>query len=97
MVGNSVTVNFTAPGDRNAVLLVNVDGVDYAVNVINGSASLTVTDLAAGNYSVDVTYLENDKYVSMTFNDISTISVDKTLPEISISTKDIRPVKMRIF
>lgn len=90
VVGNSVTVNFTAPDDRNAVLLVNVDGVDYAVKAINGSASLTVTDLAAGNYSVDVTYLENDKYVSRIFNDISTISIDKTLPEISISTKDIR-------
>ena len=59
-------INVTGPADRNVTLVVNVGGVDYAVNMTNGNASLTVKGLAIGNNTVTVRYSENDKYVAAT-------------------------------
>ena len=65
-VGGDAVINVTGPVDRNATLVVRVDDVNYAVNMTNGNATLTVKGLGAGNYTVVVTYMENDKYVVAT-------------------------------
>lgn len=88
--GSEAILNFTASNDRNATLLVNVNNVSYAVNIVNGSATLVISDLAVGNYSVDAIYLENDKYLLKAFDGISSISVAKVMANISISASNIK-------
>ena len=64
--GKDAVINIAGPSDRDANLIVTVDGVDYAVNMTNGNATLTVKGLSVDNYTVTVSYIENDKYVKAT-------------------------------
>ena len=63
-VGGVVLVNVTAPSDVTRPVVVNVGGVDYAVNITNGMGNLTVSGLDGGLYNVTVRYLGDDKYLS---------------------------------
>ncbi len=63
-VGDVVLVNVTAPSDVTRPVVVNVGGVDYAVNITNGIGQLSVSNLDAGSYDVTVKYLGDDKYLT---------------------------------
>jgi hypothetical protein len=63
MFGRNAVINITGPNDRTGDIVVVVNGNEYHATMINGNASVTVRDLAVGDYPVSVTYLANDKYV----------------------------------
>ncbi|SDA73100.1 Ig-like domain repeat protein, partial [Methanobrevibacter millerae] len=88
VVDHDAVINVTGSADRNANLVVNINGVDYAVNMTNGNASLTVKGLSVGNYTVTVTYLENDKYVEA----VASGWVNVTAKGSSAVVIDVNPV-----
>lgn len=61
-VGDDVTVNVTLASDASGEVTVNVNDVDYTAVVVDGTASIVVANLSAGQYSLDVKYGGNDKY-----------------------------------
>lgn len=63
IVGETVVINVIAPVDVTRQVIVNVNGVDYAVNMTNGVGQLNVTGLDSGSYDVTVRYLGDDKYL----------------------------------
>ena len=63
-VTGTVKINITAPSDIDGIVKVNVSGTVYAVNIAGGHGTLELKDLKEGPYTVNVTYLENDKYLS---------------------------------
>ncbi|ALT67915.1 Ig-like domain repeat protein [Methanobrevibacter millerae] len=63
IVGETVVINVIAPVDVTRQVIVNVNGVDYAVNMTNGVGQLNVTGLDNGSYDVTVRYLGDDKYL----------------------------------
>ena len=63
-VGDIVLINVTAPDDVTRPVIVNVGGVDYAVNITNGIGHLSVVGLDSGSYDVTVKYLGDDKYLT---------------------------------
>ena len=63
-VGETEAVNITGPSDYNGMVLVNVNGTVYSVNLTGGRGQLNITNLLSGNYSVNVTLIENEKYLS---------------------------------
>ena len=70
-------MNITGPSDREGNLIVSINGTDYAVTLDrSGNATLDVSGLAPGNYNVDITYIENDKYNAVEFNNIAFIIVE---------------------
>ena len=75
IVSNKGILEISGPIDRNASLVVNVDGTDYYIKLTDGKANLDVSRLNVGEYDVSITYLENDKYVEREFSDVSTITV----------------------
>ena len=63
IVGETVVINVIAPVDVIKPVIVNVNGVDYAVNITSGVGQLNVTGLDNGSYDVTVRYLGDDKYL----------------------------------
>ena len=70
-------MNITGPSDREGNLIVSINGTKYVVTLDrSGNATLDVSGLAPGNYNVDITYIENDKYNAKEFNNIAFIIVE---------------------
>ena len=75
-VGENSTVNVILPDDATGNVTVNVDGeVVDTVAVTDGSAEVTIPSLSAGNHTVEIAYLGDDKYNSA--SKTATITVNK--------------------
>ena len=63
---NGTTITVTVDPATDGIVLVNIDGEGYYVNMTNGSAEVTIKDLEAGNHTATVTFMGNDLYNSVT-------------------------------
>ena len=64
--GQNVTVNVELPEDATGTVNAFVNGKNYTVPLKDGKATITIPKLAAGNYTIPVTYSGDDKYNSET-------------------------------
>ena len=97
IVGDDAVINVTGPADRNATLVVRVDNVNYAVNMTNGNATLTVKGLGPGNHTVIVTYMENDKYVVATVKSSVTVLSTLTGKDITKYYRNATQYSVQLF
>ena len=83
-VGENITITVKAPADATGNVTVTVDGEIVAIDipVIDGVASVNVTDLAAGHHSYEVTYNGDDNYEIA--SDLNSFDVVKVDPKIVI-------------
>lgn len=80
----SPTFSITLYPDATGNFTVSVDGVVVDTReLVNGSASITVKDLAVGNHNVSVIYSGDGKYAPITQN--TTLSISKIATGISAS------------
>ena len=86
-VNGEVLINITAPDDMDGIVKVCVNNANYTVDIVNGNGLLRISGLGNGTYKVNVTYIENDKYLSST-NDTS-FNVSKLANEITIHVENI--------
>ncbi|WP_458404599.1 Ig-like domain repeat protein [Methanobrevibacter sp.] len=86
-VGDVARINITGPDDINATVKVTVDGVDYFVNLTDGRGFVDVANLANRTYTVNIVYLENDRY-NMAEN-ITTLVVSKLNTTVAIEVENI--------
>ena len=63
VVGEDAVVNVVLPDDATGSVTITVNGKDYVVDVKYGVASVTISDLAKGNYNVSVKYSGDNKYL----------------------------------
>ncbi|MBQ9026103.1 MAG: Ig-like domain-containing protein, partial [Methanobrevibacter sp.] len=84
--GDDATITVSLPEDATGNVTATVDGVNYTAPVVNGTATISIPDLAAGNYSVPVTYSGDDKYNPVT-EDVA-LSVEEDTSDI-ISAPDV--------
>ena len=75
-VGETARINITGPKDFNGTAIVNINGSSYNVVLTNGVGFVEVSNLANGTYNINVTYVENEKYLS-SFNDSAVLNVSK--------------------
>ena len=87
-VGDVAVIEITVPDDIDATVKVNVNGTIYWVDIVGGTGSLEVKGLKAGTYPVNVTYLENDRYLS-SFNDSARIIVSKVVSSVTVNVNNI--------
>ena len=88
-VNETAVIDITGPSDFNGTAIVNVDGMNYSVALTNGVGQLRINGLANGTYDINVTYLENDKYLQ-SVNDTVKLLVNKVADaEISASADNI--------
>ena len=80
-------INVTAPVDVTRPVIVNVGGVDYAVNITNGIGQLPVSGLDSGKYGVTIKYLGDDKY--LTAHNTTGFKVSKVPSNITVVVNNI--------
>ena len=68
-------------------VIVNVGGVDYAVNITNGVGQLNVTGLDSGSYTITAKYYGDDKYVAG--NASAGLIVSKVPSTVSVKADNI--------
>ena len=72
-VGNNAELIVTGPEDRFGDIVTVVNEIYYYSPMVDGEAEVIIKDLHVGDYSVEVIYLENDKYIKTNIN--ATVSV----------------------
>ena len=85
--GEDLIVNAVLPVDATGEVVITVNGVDYHVAIENGVASVTVSDLKAGDYTVAVKYTGDNNYNEATGS--AEFSVLKITPEMDVTVEDI--------
>ena len=86
--GNNVEFSVNLPKDTNGVVLVDVDGKGYYMNVTNGAGKLLLTDLNKGTYDVGIKYPGDNKYAEVKKSTSFTIESGRATP-IDINAEDI--------
>ncbi|WP_458404396.1 Ig-like domain repeat protein, partial [Methanobrevibacter sp.] len=70
------TYSIHYPSDATGNLTVTVNGKTYTAELVNGSASITIPNLPAGEYEVTVSYSGDAKYEPVTKTAKTTVKVD---------------------
>ncbi|MBQ2652500.1 MAG: Ig-like domain repeat protein [Methanobrevibacter sp.] len=86
-VGDVAYVNVTVPYNATGIVVVNVNGTNYTVNVTNGVGSLPISKLGNGTYHVVATYLGDGQYFS-NVNGTQTFTVSKVPSQINVTVSD---------
>jgi hypothetical protein len=83
---NAVVKISNLPGDANGYVIVNVNGVEYGINVTDGQTSVSVLVNSAGTCTANVTYLGDDKYLSS--EDSTTFEAAKVPANVEVSVQN---------
>ena len=87
VVGEDAVIGVSVPGIVSGVVNVTVNGRSYNVAIVDGKGVLTISNLAAGDYDVNVNYAEDNKYVASSNSTKFTIS--KLPSSVLVNVKDI--------
>ena len=61
--GGKATVTVTVNTKATGTITINIGGTDHIIGIINGKAIVSVSDLVAGNYTVDVKYAGDVNFI----------------------------------
>ena len=86
-VGDVARIDVALIPGATGLVLVEVDGKGYYVNVTDGNATLEVPGLSAGEYPVSITYLGDDLYEGTT--ESATIKVNKAEPPMDVGVENV--------
>ena len=81
-LGNDVVINVEVPKDATGRVLVNIGGVGYYGDIINGRAKVFIPDLPIGSYTATVSYEGDDRYLP---SDSLTVSFSVTKADAPMS------------
>ena len=73
-VGEDAVISVALPEDATGEVIISVNGKNYTVMTKYGMASVTISDLANGTYSVDVFYNGDDIYAPIKNSTAFTVS-----------------------
>ena len=87
VVGEDAVIGVSVPGIVSGVVNVTVNGRSYNVAIVDGKGVLTISNLAAGDYDVNVNYAGDNKYVASSNSTKFTIS--KLASSVAVDVGDI--------
>ena len=85
--GGDLIVDAVLPDDATGEVVITVNGVDYHVSVENGKATGTISGLAAGDYTVAIKYVGDDKYTGVEVAE--NVNVAKAQPVLGVVIADV--------
>ena len=85
--GGDLIVDAVLPDDATGEVIITVNGVDYHVSIENGKATGTISGLAAGDYTVTVKYVGDDKYIGVEVAE--NVNVAKAQPVLGVVIADV--------
>jgi hypothetical protein len=83
------TVTVTLPEDATGYVIVNVGGTDYGINLTAGDKSVTIPIKGTGDYTADVIYLGDEKYLGNATSVDFHVSSNKTSPNIGAEVDNV--------
>ena len=86
-VGEDAVISVKLASDATGEVVITVNGEDYTAAIENGVASVTVSNLKAGDYTVTVKYTGDNNYNEATGS--AEFSVLKITPEMDVTVEDI--------
>ena len=90
MFGDLEIITFTLnASDANGIAVISVGSEVYETSVVNGSAMISISNLANGTYDVNIVYTGNSKYYESSISNIS-FTVNKYDSLVNVSVKDIK-------
>ena len=87
VVGEDAVIGVSVPGIVSGVVNVTVNGRSYNVAIVDGKGVLTISNLAAGDYDVNVNYAGDNKYLPS--SNSANFTVSKVSSSVIVSVKDI--------
>ena len=81
--GDDDSISIDLPADATGNLTVSVDGVETTVPVVNGTASVPLGELSAGDHNITVSYSGDSKYAA--YSKSVTAAVAKVKPTIDVT------------
>ena len=87
VVGEDAVIGVSVPCIVSGVVNVTVNGRSYNVAIVDGKGVLIISNLAAGDYDVNVNYAGDNKYVASSNSTKFTIS--KLPSSVLVNVKDI--------
>ena len=87
VVGEDAVIGVSVPGIVSGVVNVTVNGRSYNVAIVDGKGVLIISNLAAGDYDVNVNYAGDNKYVASSNSTKFTIS--KLPSSVAVDVGDI--------
>ena len=85
--GGDLIVDAVLPVDATGEVVIAVNGVDYHVSIENGKATGTISGLAAGDYTVAIKYVGDDKYTGVEVAE--NVNVAKAQPVLGVVIADV--------
>ena len=85
--GGDLIVDAVLHDDATGEVVITVNGVDYHVSIENGKATGTIGGLAAGDYTVTVKYVGDDKYTGVEVAE--NVNVAKAQPVLGVVIADV--------
>jgi len=86
-VNETEYINVTLESDARGYVLININGTQYYAQIKEGKASVNVTGLEIGEYTVNATFIGDDKYYSN--STVVKFTVTKLATTIEITGYDI--------
>ncbi len=86
IAGEDVVISVVGPLGATENVSVIFNGETHSLKLVNGSTSLTIKDLDAGNYNVTVTYPGDKNYDKQVINTTFTVDANKN---VNINSSDI--------
>ena len=81
------TYSINLPNDATGTLTVTIGNETYTSELVNGSASITIAELPAGEYNVTVAYSGDAKYAPMVKTTTATVKVDPRIDAKDMSVQ----------
>ena len=90
---NNITVRL--PNDANGTVTLTINGENYPVAILNGTANIPIPKLDNGNYNYNITYSGNNIYASFTKYGILVIDIKedesaKNDAVLDVSVEDVK-------
>ena len=85
--GGDLIVDAVLPDDATGEVVITVNGVDYHVAIENGKATGTISGLSAGDYTVAIKYVGDDKYAGVEVAE--NVNVAKAQPVLGVVIADV--------
>ena len=86
-VGEDAVISVKLADDATGEVVITVNGEDYTAAIENGVATVTVSDLKAGDYTVAVKYAGDNNYNGATGS--AEFSVSKITPDMDVTVNNI--------
>ena len=87
VVGEDAVIGVSVPGIVSGVVNVTVNGRSYNVAIVDGKGVLIISNLAAGNYNVNVNYAGDNKYLPS--SNSANFTVSKVSSSVIVDVGDI--------